>query len=715
MMDHEAGGGNRFHGSAHAVVQGRDIHGDVHIHAPDRPKSPLYQVPSPTRHYTNNERQQAEISDVIAADADLGESGERAPTVVVVEGPPGGGKSATVYQWLAAHRDEFPDGQFYAPLAGGAQSGLESTALRQFLIAVGYEPDTVPENLDGRCTWFRSWSRGKRVAVVVDDAVTSAQVRALLPGPGASVVLVTSAGRLSGLRVREAARFVELDPLSDASARSLLGRIAGDGRVTAESEDVAELIRLCDGSTLALCISGALLAESPRRPVRRLVDELSREGRRLRKLLVDGELSMSAVLTIAFQRLDATARSCYLAFGQHPGRGEVGMDALVTALGHDETAGHDEDDVQDALDRLLAVRLIREAANGRYVMDQLIREHARDCGESDPTLVDDAHRIREYFGEFYRSRALAAGFAMMPNRGWLQRWWPDLVIDANELSAEDARAWLEAERTNLRALVEAEYKDGSETVCQLAVALWPLHERGKYLEDLDAVNECAAEVAEHLGAIPVQCLALIQRGFAFRHRGELDKAAEVFSASVRLAGKHGDHELEATAVESLGLVRREQSHLDQARDLLRRNLEMAREFGVPRREALARMHLGSVEGPSTALPLLDEALGSFGALSKPDAYNAAKTRLWRGTKLTELGRFDEAATELHEAEEYMAVHRWYFDAVQVRQALAVLALAVGDKDKARDQFAEALELCRVRGFLEQAERISARLTELDQS
>lgn len=702
MMDHEAADGNRFHGSADAVFQGRDIHGDVHIHVPHQPKPPPFQVWLPPLHYTNNERQLAEISEVVAA-ATRGDSGERSPTVIVVEGPPGGGKSATVYQWLAEHRDEFPDGQFYvSPATEDARS-----ALRRFLIAVGCAPDAIPETTEGLGTWFRSWSRGKRVAVVIDDAVTAAQVRALLPGPGASVVLVTSAGRLSGLRVQVAASFVKLDPLSDASARLLLERITGDGRVDRESEDVAELIRLCEGSTLALCISGALLAEFPHRPVRRLVGELSRE-RRLRKLDAGGELSMSAVLNIAFHRLDATARSCYVAFGRHPGRGGVSRDALVAAL------DHDEDDVQDALDRLLAVRLVREDTDGRYVMDRLVGEHARDRGESDPALVAEAHRIQERFSAYYRGRALAAGYAMMPGRGWLERLWPDLVIDTNALTAEDARAWLEAERTNLRALVEAEYRDGKETVCQLAIALWPLHERGKYLDDLDLVNECAAEVADHLGAPAVRCLALIQRGFAFRYRGELDKAVDVLSGAIRLVEKNGNRELEATAVESLGLVRRDQGHPDQACDLLERNLEMARELDVRRRTALACMHLGSVKSPpDDALLLLDEALASFRAL--PDAYNAAKTQLWRGIKLTERNRFENAAAALHEAGEYMIAHRWHFDTVQVQEALASLADAMEDRDSARVHLTEALGLCRVWGFLEQAERISARLTELGQA
>jgi hypothetical protein len=100
------------------VVQSRDIHGDVHIHTPDQPKPPPFQVPLPTRHYTNNERQLGEISDAVVAHHVA--SGADTPKVVVIQGPPGGGKSETAYQWLDDHRGDYPDGQFYASL--GAKS-----------------------------------------------------------------------------------------------------------------------------------------------------------------------------------------------------------------------------------------------------------------------------------------------------------------------------------------------------------------------------------------------------------------------------------------------------------------------------------------------------------------------------------------------------------------------------------------------------------------
>jgi tetratricopeptide (TPR) repeat protein len=686
-----AGDGNRFDGTAHGVVQARVIYGDVHFHTPELRKPPPKQVPPPTTHYTNNERQLDEITLALQPDSDKND--ERPARIVVVQGPPGGGKSETASQWIHQHRDHYPDGLFYASLAAGTrETGLESEALHQFLLAVGYDPEGIPATLSGRSTWFRSWSTGKRVAVLVDDAVSSAQVGALLPGSGRSVVLVTEAGRLGPLRAR-GAKFVKLDPLSEESARLLVSRIVGEARhLVDESAQVDELIRCCDGSMIALCVAASLLAEFPDRPVAKFVRELSREGRRLAVLSRDENLSVMSVLNTALARQDAQARRVYAAFGQHAGAGAVSLAALVAAI------RADEDDVRDALDRLLAVRLIHEVAEDRYIADGLVREHARQ-------FLDDAElgrAMRDRFDAFYVRRALVAGHAVQPRRGWLERIWPELRLEG---SGRDPWRWLDAERANLRAVAARLFEDGRDEVCQLAVALWPYHDKGKHVDDMDAINEQAAALAESRGWPFVAGLALVQRGFAFRARGEHDKAAGSFSDAERIAREHGPRELAATAVESLGLSLRDQGNRAEARVVLERNLKMAADLGDPRRIALARMHFGSVADPDRALLLLEEAATWFRQASELD--NVAKTDMWRGRRLTELGCCDEASGALNAALEYMVAQDRHFDVAQIQLAFGENALAAGREEAAREHFVDAVTRSRMRGYVDLAEQALA--------
>ncbi|MER6987547.1 NB-ARC domain-containing protein [Saccharopolyspora hirsuta] len=681
MTGHDVGG-NRFDGEAHGVVQAHNFHGDVHFHAPESPNPPPKQVPPPSRFFTNNERQLGDISKYLKPGAG---AEERPPALVVVQGPPGSGKSETAYQWVQEHRGHYPDGAFYARLT--AESGMVGEALHQFLLAIGYKSAELPAGLDARSNLFRSWTSGKKVVVVIDDAITAAQVLPLLPGAGNSAVLVTEARSLSSLRVRAGAEFVPLDPLTDDAARLLLSRIVGEAKdLTGEPEQVDRLIELCEGQTIALCVAASELARAPERPVARLVRELSKQ--RLGRLSRDADLSVKAVFNTAVARLDERAKQLYAAFGQHPGAGEVSLAALAAAV------DLDEDDVREALDLLVSAHLIREVAEDRYFAYSLVREHARPLGSAE---------MRNRFTEFYVRRALSAGHAVQPKRGWLEALWPGFLPEP--VTADEAREWLAAERANLRAVASELRAAGAEQVCQLAVALWPFQEQGKHVDDMDVLNEYAVEVADHRELTFAAGLALIQRGFAFRARGESDKAAGLFAEGEARARAVARDDLAATAVESLGISLRDQGDREAARTALERNLGMAEQLGDPRRLALARMHLGSVAEPQLGEQLLDQALAAFGT----EPYNAAKTRMWRGRRRTELERYDEANADLSAALEYMTEHGHHFDRAQVLVGLGDNASAAGDAEAAQQHFLDAAAICRTRGFAELGEQVQARL------
>ncbi|MER5388507.1 tetratricopeptide repeat protein [Saccharopolyspora sp. NPDC002686] len=688
MTGHDVGG-NHFDGESENVVQARDIHGDVHFHAPKSPRPSPNQVPPPTKFFTNNERQLKDTSKYLRPDE---EAEHQAPKVVVLEGAPGSGKSETAHQWVHQHRAAFPDGAFYAPLeAGTDETGLVGEALLQCLLGVGYSPEEIPADLGGRSNLWRSWTTGKRLVLVVNGAVTAAQVLPLLPGAGNSAVLVTAARSLISLRARAGAEFVPLEPLSKESARKLLCRIVGDARDLAdEPGPVDELIERCAGQTIALCVAGSELAGRPERPVARLVRELSNERRRLAALSRDHDLSVEAVFNTAVGRLDEQARLVYEAFGQHPGVGEVGSVALAEAVRLDEF------DLQDALDQLVSAHLIREVGDDRYSAHALVRDHAR-------LLAGAITEVNDRFIAFYVRRALSAGHAVQPKRGWMEALWPG--FQPEPIGPDEAWAWLEAERVNVQAVAGELHAAGSELVCQLAVALWPFQEQGKHVDDMDVINRHAVEVATHRELTFAAGLALIQRGFAFRARGESDKAAELFAGGEEKARAVERDDLTATAVESLGISLRDQGDRGGARPVLERNLVMAERLDDPRRLALARMHLGSVAEPQRGEELLNQALAAFAS----EPYNAAKTRMWRGRRRTELARYDDANADLRAALEYMTEHGKHFDRAQVLVGLGDNALAAGDGEAAREHFLGAAAVCRTRGFAELGEQVQVRL------
>jgi tetratricopeptide (TPR) repeat protein len=684
-------------GRAEISLQARDVHGGVHIHGREHTLSAPRQVPAPTRHFTNQVRVLA------AADRALAAAGGDGPTIVVFRGAPGVGKRETARFWLHGRAEQFPDGHFHADLGASVEEdGLESTKLREFLLAVGHDPEVVPDSAEGRAAWFRSWSSGKRVAVSVDKALTPRQVRMLAPGPGPSVMVVTEAGPLAALGMSSAVTFIDLEPLEEPAARELFGRLIGEDRLAAEPDAVAAVLRICAGLPIALSVVGALLGAFPSRRVSRLVAELDDEKRRLQAMSRDAELSVTAVFNTAYQRLSAVGKRCYRVLGLHPGMADLGIDVVVAALELPEY------DVRDAVDELVVVGLVREVSDDRYLLHSLVRLHATGLAEStDP--AGDRDCALTCMLDFYRRGAVSAGHAVMPHRGWRELLFPNLLA-GNHVASREPWGWLETERRNLSAVVRAAYQRGElEQVCQLCVMLWPLHERGKYFEDLIRANELGLDAARQLGDTGLAALLGIQLGFPYLHRGDVSCAYETFSAALRPALACGHRALEATALESMGLARMAQGIPEESITLLRRNLALAVEIGFPRRTALARLHLAKVENPDVALQLLWDAADGFRRLDPPDTYNAAKVALWQGRKLTELRRFDDAHRHLTEALATMTEYHKPFDRVQILEAIGDLAGAMERFGTARERHGEALTIAESYGFDNDAERLRGKI------
>jgi tetratricopeptide (TPR) repeat protein len=683
---------NVFDGRADVVLQAGSVHGDVHVHTGRVREAPRL-VPVPTPHFINQRRVLAEADAALEIDVDR-------PRILVLTGSPGVGKREAARYWLHRHSADFPDGQFHADLSSARDvDGLVSGKLREFLLAAGIDPSAVPDTVDGRAACFRSWSSGKRVAVVVDHALAPSQVRLLTPGPGRSVVLVTAAQDLDALRVRDLTTFIDLAPLEHDFAVDLLGRLAGAQRVAAEPDAARELVDRCAGLPIALCVVGGLLnTRRSRRPggVARLAGELRDERARLAALAVDADLSVVAVFNTAYQRLSPVAQRCHRVLGVHPGAAGRSEEVLRAMLaGEDPTA---------AVDELVAAGLVAEEPDGgRYRQHPLIRLHAdglTDAAERSETLT----RIFDH----YVPRALRAGHSVIPGRGWLVEFFG--AVPGEPETAEEGMRWLRAERENLRALIDPLAAAGRvDDLRKLAIALWPLHERDKQLDDLTAFNEAALSTARGGGHDGLGALYRIQLAFAHLHRGDPAAARGWCEIAVTDAASVSLPTLEATAVETLGLVLLALGEDGGAEELLRRSLAMAVSVGDVRRLALARFHLAKVCPVAEAVPLLADALAGFTDPAVSDRYNAAKTRWWLGRRLTDLGRVAAARAELDEALAVMLEAGMVYDQARILESLGDLAVVAGDAATAVQRFEASVAITESCGFLADAERVRRKM------
>ncbi|MGH3848792.1 MAG: NB-ARC domain-containing protein, partial [Pseudonocardiaceae bacterium] len=384
--------------------------------------------------------------------------------IVVFAGGPGVGKTAAGLELSFRVRDGFPSGRLFGRLSAGLdQPGVESDVLRDFLGALGEGAHDIPDRLDARRARYQQLTAGGRFQVFLDGAVSASQVRALLPGDGASLVVVTEGRPLSALVSDSPVTFVELSPLRDEPARELLDRLAGADSA-AEPDAVGEAIRLCGNLPIALCVVGALVRRSRSRTFASVVERLRDERRRLSTLSRDEDLSVTSVFTAAYRLLGDSAQRCYVALGLRPRSTEISADALSAAL---DLADYE---VVEALTELADARMVEEIATDRVGVRDLVQLHAEQLDQR-PVGERNAETMRLL--RYYLTRATAADDLISPLRPWRDSLFPGLERGEPFDDEDAARRWLRSERANLCAAVEHAFDIGEfELVVQWCVLLW---------------------------------------------------------------------------------------------------------------------------------------------------------------------------------------------------------------------------------------------------
>lgn len=288
--------------------------------------------------------------------------------ICAVDGMAGVGKTTLAVH--AGHRlaERFPDGQVFLDLHGhtpGHRPLDPSAALDALLRAAGVADDRVPAGLHARAALWRTASAGRRVLIVLDNAVDAAQVRPLLPGTPGCRVLITSRRRLSDL---DATHTVSLDVLPSDDAVALLAGVLGPERAAAEPGAVAELVELCGRLPLAVRITGGRLRSRPGWAVAHLVRRM-RAGYRLAELTT-GDRSVDAALTSSYERLGPSQRRFFRLLGRLPG---PDLDAPIASA----LASIGPGEAERLLEDLVDVHLLQQPLPGRYRFHELVHEYVR--------------------------------------------------------------------------------------------------------------------------------------------------------------------------------------------------------------------------------------------------------------------------------------------------------------------------------------------------
>ena len=558
-------------GTAHDVVQARDVHGGIHFHHPGpRPQAP-HQLPAEARGFIGREHELQHLHALAAQGGDVG-------TVIVIAGTAGAGKTALTLRLAYQLRDRYPDGQLFVNLHGYATGPplAPQRALDRFLRALGLAPQAVPTELEERAELYRSTLAGRRILVVLDNAATAGQIRPLLPGEPGCLVLVTSRSRLSGLAARDGAHRVTLGLLSKAQAVALVEANTAGYRSGDDPVQVAELVRLCAYLPLALRIAAERAAARPWMPLRELIADLRDESALWDALSTeDGEEAdaVRAVFAWSYRALPPAAARVFRRLGLHPGpHFAVPAAAAVT--------DHEPDGVSSLLDLLVGAHLLEQTAQQRYQFHDLLRAYAADQARREES-PDEQRAALTRLATWYLHSALAAlraadGFNP-PQLGPL----PDSVIAPMQFDSYDAAlSWHRAEQANLLAVVRAVSAAGlDELTWQLPAALHGLNVAHNPLDDWTQMATLGVDAALRLGDRRAQALLHESLGIAHTAAGRLEQATDQHRTALALRSELADQPGTAASAHNLGLVQLQRRELDQALANFEHTLDFARQPG----------------------------------------------------------------------------------------------------------------------------------------
>jgi DNA-binding SARP family transcriptional activator/tetratricopeptide (TPR) repeat protein len=471
--------------------------------ARDRPgRGALRQLPPVTPYFAGRS---AELG-VLTAMTDQGAQARRAVATIAIDGTAGVGKTTLAVQWAHQMAGRFPDGQLYVNLRGYGPAGRPldpAEAIRLLLEDLGIAPERIPVDPDERIGLYRRLLASQRVAIVLDNAHDPDQVRPLLPRSPGCLAVVTSRRQLTGLSVADGAYLLSLDLFSEGDARELLERRLGSGRISAETEAVSEVIRLCGYLPLSLSIAAARAAARPAQPLAVQAVKLRNAQTRLDGLSTgDVTTDLRAVFSWSYQQVSATAAQLFRLIGVHPG-----PDFTTAAAA--SLAGIPRSEARQAIAELAQAHLLAEPVPGRHACHDLLRDYAGEQALAHETRETRRAAIGRLLS-FYLHTAFTASRLLHPHRDLitveelLPPVEPEVLADRQQ-----ALEWFRAERPVLLAVIETAAREGFDRPAwQLSWAMATFLTWQGHWPELIRSQQTALAAARRLGDLAAQAMAL---------------------------------------------------------------------------------------------------------------------------------------------------------------------------------------------------------------
>jgi len=679
-----------------------------------RRSEPPAQLPMDCAGFSGRAGELRALDGILAAEA-----AARTAPVAVVSGMGGVGKTALAVRWARRQRRRYPDGQLYADLRGHAAAGPARPlqVLAGFLTALGESADRIPEDEGQAAALLRTRLEGKRVLLLLDNALDAEQVRPLLPAAAGSAAIVTARDRMTGLIARDGACPVVVRPLPETDAAALLVTSMGERGGGEAAEVVAELAGLCAHLPLALRIAAANLAA---RPGYRLSDYVAAlaSGDRLTGLAVpeDEQAAVRSAFELSCDGLKPELRRLFRLAGLAPGPD-------LTAPAAAALAGIETAQAESLLDRLAARNLIDEYSHGRYRLHDLLRLYAAELAEAEESTDGRAaaiDRLTAYATAAVRSASerLYPHLLHLPDGEGAER------AQAEEFASDTtALAWLNAERATLVALVVLLARQGrAEAAVRLSDRLG-----GYFSMSSNTVDWLVAATAARSAASDDFPIAVAS---AELHLGTLRSVQSRYETAVGHFASCADHARragwiagEAVALNNQASVYWRLGRAAETIDLLTEALDAHRRTGRTAGEAVtlaniaaARLDLARSAEPAgvseqrhEALRLLSQARDMHQALH--DRRNEAETCRRIAEAYRDLGDLEAAAAHAREALALASESGVQRFEVAAHSTLATVLVRLGEAEQGLAQHKQAQDLAGSTGDAAQQADVLMELAE----
>lgn len=601
---------------------------------------------------------------------------DRRPTVKVIEGMGGIGKTALAIHAARSAAGRYPDGQLYLNLrAHDLELGplRPADALHDLLTMLGVKQtgDTLAE----RRQHWRDELGDRRVVLVLDDAEGPDQVAPLLADDADCLVLVTSRRHAdwgtSGV--------LSLGVLREDDAVALFRRVAGRAR-----EQAGAAVRLCGGLPLAIKLAAIRLRSGTAEDI----DDLLRELRELNlgdRPPDDVAAELHSAFDLSYRRLEPDLRRFFRYLGVSPSR-EISPQAAAAVTGVT---------VERARVSLVALTewyLLEEEPSERFCLHDLIRSYARARSRAEDSEVDIGNSIRrlaDYYmqeagraGEMLRAAGQGRGMGADPKAGELPS------VAGSERSA--AQAWLRSEYENVLRVAECCGRLGRMHWCvSLVRSVSDFLETSGRWEHAVRAYETEFRASQDTGDPHGMATAAYSLSLMCLRTGRPRDALAYANEAAGLCQQIGDREGRAAATDRMGVIFRHTSHFRAALAHHQEAIDLFRAVGNDSGMAYAMLHAASalymLGRPTEEMAYLTEALGIF----RQQGELRGQAIVLNSIGIVHLARGYYRHAMRNYQESYAI-----FRTIDGRQNLAMLDQNMAEVLQYRGQFAEALAMYR---------------------